>query len=68
MVVAFTAFAFIDSMENGGVGLKLGCFRAEAAKIAAKMVRESRKTEDGVRQVIILYFSSHPVLIYVFLF
>ena len=54
MVVAFTGFAYVDSMENGGVGLKLGCFRAEAPKIAAKMVRQSRKTEDGVRQLIIL--------------
>ena len=49
MVVAFTGFAYKDSMENGGIGLKLGCYRAQAAKVAKKTVRESRRTDDGVR-------------------
>ena len=41
MVVAVTALAFIDSIENGGIAFKLGLFRAQAHKIARQMVREA---------------------------
>jgi hypothetical protein len=41
MVVALTAIAFTDSIENGGTGLKLGLFRAESAKVASKEQRVS---------------------------
>jgi hypothetical protein len=65
MAIAFTAFAFIDSMENGGIGLKLAFVRAEGAKIAARMQRASRKTDTGavkydgpvVRQKDDIYFT-----------
>ena len=47
MVVAFTAFAFVDSIENGGVAFKLGIYRAEAHKVAKQMVREAVRQADG---------------------
>ena len=47
MVVAVTALAFIDSIENGGIAFKLGLFRAQAHKIARQMVREAVRQADG---------------------
>ena len=47
MLIAFVAYAFDGEFENGGDGIKLGLFRCQAAKIAKKQVRESRRTEDG---------------------
>jgi len=47
MAVAFTAYAFDQNMENGGKGLKLGLYRVQAARIAKKTVRESRRDEEG---------------------
>jgi hypothetical protein len=47
MAVAFTAFAFIDSIENGGIAYKLGLYRAEGHKIAKQMVREAVRQADG---------------------
>ena len=47
MVVAVTAMAFIDSIENGGIAFKLGLFRAQAHKIARQMVREAVRQADG---------------------
>jgi hypothetical protein len=46
MAVAFTAFAFINNIENGGTALKLGLFRAQSHKIAKKMVRKSIRQPD----------------------
>ena len=43
MVVAFAAFAFTDSMENGGVGVLLGLHRIVAAKIAQKAQNAYRR-------------------------
>ena len=49
MVVAFTAYAFENNVENGGDGIKLGFFRCEGARVAKKTVCESRRlqTTDG---------------------
>ncbi|KAG7339193.1 hypothetical protein IV203_020156 [Nitzschia inconspicua] len=47
MCVAFTGYAFEGNMENGGDGLKLGFYRCNAAKIAKKQVRQSRRDERG---------------------
>ena len=47
MAVALTAFAFIDSIENGGIAHKLGLYRAQAHKIAKQMVREAVRQADG---------------------
>ncbi|KAG7367978.1 transposase [Nitzschia inconspicua] len=47
MCVAFTGYAFEGNMENGGHGLKLGFYRCNAAKIAKKQVRQSRRDEHG---------------------
>jgi hypothetical protein len=47
MSIAFTGFAFDTEIENGGDGLKIGFFRCQAARIAKKQVRESRRTETG---------------------
>jgi hypothetical protein len=47
MGIAFTGFAFDTYIENGGDGLKIGFFRCQAARIAKKQVRESRRMETG---------------------
>jgi hypothetical protein len=47
MGIAFTGFAFDTDIENGGDGLKIGFFRCQAARIAKKQVRESRRMETG---------------------
>jgi hypothetical protein len=47
MAVAFTAYTVDDHVENGGDGLKLGFFRVQSARVAAKRVRKSRRDEFG---------------------
>ena len=47
MAVAFTAFAFEDSIDNGGIAHKLGFYRAQSNKVAEKMVRASERQADG---------------------
>jgi hypothetical protein len=47
MGITFTGFAFDTDIENGGDGLKIGFFRCQAARIAKKQVRTSRRTETG---------------------
>ena len=47
MAVAFTGYAFEGNTKNGGHGLKLGFYCCNAAKIAKKTVRESRRDDDG---------------------
>ena len=42
MAVAFTAFAFDSSFENGGHGVKIVLYRVQAARVAQRDVRESR--------------------------
>ena len=50
MAVAFTAFAFDSSVENGGHGVKIGLYRVQAARVAQRDVRESRIDENGSRR------------------
>ena len=47
MGVAVTAFAFEDSIENGGDALKLGFFRAQQYKIADKALNRTETLADG---------------------
>ena len=47
MAVAVTGFAFENNIENGGTRLKLRFRRAQAAKRAQKMQRESRRDKNG---------------------
>jgi hypothetical protein len=47
MVIAVTGYAFEESMENGGHGLKIMMHRVQGARIAKKRVRAGRKTQDG---------------------
>ena len=47
MCMAVTGFAFEGTPENGGVGVKIGLHRCEAARIAKKRQRESRKDDEG---------------------
>ena len=46
MVVAFTGYAFDGDYEEGGHGLKLGLWRCNAARVAKKLVRKSRRDEN----------------------
>ena len=39
MVVALTAYAFMDNVENGGTGVKLGIFRCEGPRVALRAAR-----------------------------
>jgi Transposase len=50
MAVAFTAYAFNSTVENGGHGVKLGLYRVQAARVAQRDVRESRLDENGNRR------------------
>ena len=50
MAVAFTAYAFDSSIENGGHGVKIGLYRVQAARVAQRDVRESRLDENGNRR------------------
>ena len=47
MAIAFTLFAFEDSIENGGVAEKLALIRAQGFKVADKTVRQSTRDENG---------------------
>jgi hypothetical protein len=47
MAVAFTACAFDLNVENGGHGIKLGLYRVQAARVAHRDVRQSRRDENG---------------------
>ena len=46
MVLAVTGYAFVDNVENGGVGLKIGLYRAQAARVASRVVREGRRDPE----------------------
>jgi hypothetical protein len=50
MGIAFTGFAFKDSMENGGIAIKLGFFWAQSYKIAEQMVHKTVVQPDGSRR------------------
>ena len=50
MAVAFTAYAFDSTVENGGHGVKIGFYRVQAAHVAQWDVRESRRDENGNRR------------------
>jgi hypothetical protein len=50
MAVAFTAYAFDSTVENGGHGVKIGLYRVQAARVAQRDVRESRLDENGHRR------------------
>jgi hypothetical protein len=47
MCLAVTGYAYENSIENGGVGLKLGFYRCEAAKIAQRRQRQATKDANG---------------------
>jgi hypothetical protein len=47
MAVAFTAFTFDQSAENGGEGVKLGFYRVQGARVAKKNVKKSRRDKNG---------------------
>ena len=47
MLTCFSGFAFEDSIENGGIAVKLGYFSAQSFKVAEKTVRESVRQPDG---------------------
>ena len=47
MVIAVTGFAFKESMENGGHGVKIMMHRVQGARLAKKRVRAGRKTPGG---------------------
>jgi hypothetical protein len=47
MATAVTAFAFEDSIENGGDAIKLGLYRAQTHKIARKLQKQSVRQLDG---------------------
>jgi Transposase len=49
MSVAFVGYAFDGCFENGGHGVKLGIYRAQKAKIAARIQRAA--TRDGSGKV-----------------
>jgi hypothetical protein len=47
MAMAVTAYAFIDNVESGGDGLKLGFYLVQAARIAQRRVKKSCQDENG---------------------
>jgi hypothetical protein len=47
MAIAFTAFAFEDSMDNGGVGEKLKLIRAQGKKVACRTQKKAVRQDDG---------------------
>jgi hypothetical protein len=47
MGLAFVAFAFEDSIENGGKAVKLDFLRCQSYKVAEKMVKEGVRGENG---------------------
>eukprot|EP00957_Ditylum_brightwellii_P026811 2027361-Ditylum_brightwellii.AAC.1 len=52
MGVAFTAFAFEDSIENGGEAVKLVCVCAQSHKAAQKLMCKYEIQENGSRKQI----------------
>ncbi|KAI2503723.1 hypothetical protein MHU86_10704 [Fragilaria crotonensis] len=46
MVIAVTGFAFKESMENGGHGVKIMMHRVQGARLAKKRVREGRRHRE----------------------
>ena len=47
MAVAFTAFVFDSSVENGGYVVKIGLYQVQAARVAQRDIQESRLDENG---------------------
>jgi hypothetical protein len=47
MAVTFVGYAFDGCFENGGHGVKLGIYRAQKAKIAAKVQRAATRDRNG---------------------
>ena len=47
MAVALSGFAFDGNMENGGVGVNLGIYRVQGARIVKKTVRKSCRDGEG---------------------
>jgi hypothetical protein len=47
MPIAFTAFAFEDPMDNGGVGENLKLIRAQGKKVASRIQRKAVRQQDG---------------------
>ena len=47
MAVGATAFAYKDSIENGGRAHKIGFYRAQSNKVAKKLVRAAVRQPDG---------------------
>ena len=47
MAIAFTAFAFVDSIENGGVAEKLAFIRAQGKKVASKTQKKGVRQPNG---------------------
>ena len=41
MVICFTGYAFVDNMENGGEGVKIGMYRCWSARTAQRTVNET---------------------------
>jgi hypothetical protein len=44
MAIAFTAFAFEDSIDNGGAGEKLKLIRAQGKKVASRKTKRKMQT------------------------
>jgi hypothetical protein len=49
MAIAFTAFAFVDCIDNGGCAEKLAFIRAQGKKVAARRQRKAVKDKDTGR-------------------
>jgi hypothetical protein len=47
MAIAFTAFAFEDSMDNGVVGEKLKLIRPLGKNVASRIQRKAVRQQDG---------------------
>jgi hypothetical protein len=41
MAIAFTAFAFIDCIDNGGCAEKIALIRAQGKKVAARQQKKA---------------------------
>ena len=47
MAVSLTIFSFDGNMDIGGVGVKVGIYRVQGARIMKKNVRKSRRDGEG---------------------
>jgi hypothetical protein len=47
MAVCLVGYAYERDIENGGHGIKLGLYRSQKARTAARLQRASRKDENG---------------------